>query len=55
MSLQLHHLEFDVMPGEKARWELHKDAATYFEQFLDAAPSKTADFMATYLPFKKSS
>ena len=30
------------MPGEKARWELHNDAASCFEQILKAAPHKTA-------------
>ena len=27
---------------EKAWWELHKDAACYFKQILEAAPYKTA-------------
>ena len=30
------------MLGEKAKWELHKDATSCFEQFLEAAPYKTA-------------
>ena len=27
--------------GEKARWELHKDVACYFELFLRVVPNKT--------------
>ena len=30
------------MHGEKARWELHKNAVCWFEQILEAAPHKTA-------------
>ena len=30
------------MPGEKARWVLHKDAVCCFEQILKPAPYKTA-------------
>ena len=29
------------MPREKARWELHKNAGSYFEQILEAAPYQT--------------
>ena len=36
----LHH--FNKTPREKARWELHKDAACCFEQLLEAAPHITA-------------
>ena len=35
-TVWLHHLEFNETPGEKARWELHNDAACYFEQILEA-------------------
>ena len=38
----LHHVGFSQMIGEKARWELHKNAAYSFEKFLEAAPHKTA-------------
>ena len=38
----LQHLDSNKMPGEKARWELHKNAACCFEQILEAAPYKTA-------------
>ena len=30
------------MHGEKARWELHKNAPCYFEQILEVTPDKTA-------------
>ena len=30
------------MPTEKAKWKLHKDAASWFEQILETAPYKTA-------------
>ena len=38
----MHNLDANEMRGEKARWELHKDAACCFEQILEAAPYKTA-------------
>ena len=38
----LHHSEFNETLGEKARWELDKDTACYFEQILEAAAYKTA-------------
>ena len=41
-SIWLHHLDFNEIPGEKARWELYKDDACYFEEFLKAEPYKTA-------------
>ena len=30
----LHHLDSNEMLREKARWELHKNAACHFEQIL---------------------
>ena len=38
----LDHLDFNEIFGEKARWELHKDAVCCFEQILEAALQKTA-------------
>ena len=38
----LHRLSFDEMPGEKARWKLHKDTACCFEQILEVTYYKTA-------------
>ena len=36
------HLDYNETQGEKARWELHNDAACCFQQILEAAPCKTA-------------
>ena len=41
-TVWLHHLEFNEMPGDKAWWELCKDAVCYFEQILEAVPYRTA-------------
>ena len=35
-------LDFNEMTGEKARWEIQKNVACYFEQILEAEPYKTA-------------
>ena len=37
----LHYLDSNETLGEKARWELYKDAACCFEQILELAPYKT--------------
>ena len=37
----MHHLDFNEILSEKARTELRKNAAWYFEQILKAAPYKT--------------
>ena len=55
MSVLLYN--FYEMPGEKAWWELHKDAEWCFKQILEAAPNKTAaaqllDTDLTNLPSK---
>ena len=34
----LHHWDINKTPEEKVRFELHKDAAWYFEQILKTAP-----------------
>ena len=39
----LHYLDSNEIPVKKtARWELHKNAAWYFEQILEAALYKAA-------------
>ena len=38
----MHHMDFNEAPGEKAWWELHKDAACRFEHIPEAAPYKAA-------------
>ena len=41
--LWLHHLDFNEVIGEKARWEPHKDAEGCFQQILKAGtPHQTA-------------
>ena len=35
-------MDTNKMHGEKARWELHKNATGHFEQILGATPNKTA-------------
>ena len=42
-----HHLDFNKVFKEKAKWKLHNDAASCSEQILEVAPHKTA----TILPF----
>ena len=36
----MHYMDANNMHKEKARWELHKNATSYFEQILDAATKK---------------
>ena len=38
----LHHLDFNEIPEEKARWERNKYTVCCFEQILEAAPHKKA-------------
>ena len=45
MSVQLYsHITWTFIKGfkKKARWELHKDAACYFKQILEAASNEVA-------------
>ena len=42
VTLWRHHLDSNETFGDKAWWELHKDAACCFEQIMKAAPNKTA-------------
>ena len=39
-NVWLHHLDFNDMLWEKSRLELHKNAACYFQQMLEAGPTK---------------
>ena len=40
-TLWMHHMDTDKDPREKARWDLHKNATSYREQILEAAPHET--------------
>ena len=37
----MHHMDADKTHSEKARLELHKNATSYTEQFLEATPHET--------------
>ena len=41
-TVWLHHKDSNKMLEEKARWELHKNAARYFEESLETARYKRA-------------
>ena len=36
----MHYLDVNKTAGEKARWQLHKNAASNIEQVLEATPYK---------------
>ena len=38
----MHYMDANKMYGEKAWWQLHKNAASNIEQVLEAAPDKAA-------------
>ena len=38
----MHYMDANQMYGEKAWWQLHKNAASNIEQVLEVAPHKTA-------------
>ena len=38
----MHHMDADKEYGEKAWWQLHKNAESCIEQILEATPHKTA-------------
>ena len=38
----IHHMDTNEKYGEKARWELHKNATFCFEQIQLGTPHKTA-------------
>ena len=42
VTIWMHHMEASKMQREKARWELHKNAACCPEQITEIAPHKTA-------------
>ena len=37
----MHHFDADYVYGEKAWWQLHKDATSYIKQILEATSGKT--------------
>ena len=42
-TVELHYSESSKISGEKARWELQKDAVHYFDERLKATPPKTIE------------
>ena len=52
----MHHLDANKTHGEKARWELQKNATCCFEQILPGINiPKNSNCTATYLPSQKPS
>ena len=51
----MHYLDANKTTGEKARRQLHKNAASNIEQVLEATPLKRTNYTATYLPSQKLS
>ena len=48
----MHHIDRNKMYREKAGWELHKNATSYFDQILEAAPHKTTAVRSSKKPSK---
>ena len=40
-SVLMRHMDPNKKFWEKARWELHKGATSYFDQYLEATPHET--------------
>ena len=51
----MHYLDANKTAGEKARRQLHKNAASNIEQVLEATPHQSTNYTATYLPSRKLS
>ena len=39
-TAQMHYLDTNKVAGEKARWQLHKNAVSNIKQVLEATPHK---------------
>ena len=39
-AIWMDYLDANITAGEKARWQLHKNAASNIEQVLEATPHK---------------
>ena len=51
----MHHLDANKTAGEKARRQLHKNAASNIEQVLAATPHPSTNYTAICLPPQKLS
>ena len=51
----LHHMDFKETPGEKTKWEPHKDAGYCFEKVLEMVPYKAVSVrpLTTHLKLSK--
>ena len=49
------YLDGNKTAEEKARRQLHKNAASNIEQVLEATPPQSTNYTATYLPSRKLS
>ena len=52
---EMHYLNVNKTAGEKARWQLHKNAASNFEQVLEATPHKAPTIRPPTRPLRKLS
>ena len=51
----MHYMDANKTAGEKAWWQLHKNAMSNIEQVLEATPHKANNYTATYHPSRKLS
>ena len=52
-AIWMHYLDANKTAGEKARRQLHKNAASNIEQVLEATPPQNTNYTATCLPSRK--
>ena len=43
-----HHMDANKTQKEKSKWELHKNAGSYFEQIFEDIPHETAERPHTF-------
>ena len=51
----MHYIDANYTAGEKARRQIHRNAASNIEQVLDATPQQSNTCTATYHPSRKLS
>ena len=54
-AIWIHYLDANKTAEEKARLQLHKNAASNIEQILEATPPQSTNYTATYFPSRKLS
>ena len=50
IAIWMHYLDANKTAGDKARRQLHKNAASNIKQVLEATPPQSTNYTATYLP-----